>query len=126
MLLLIIISCIWINNKNIAAEFSAAFFTVFYSFWTKLTVGFLRTYALICLIVKVVFTPLPSVTPTASRAETAISITSPAFKEIMKLPLYREATPTASTLDMDACGITVPFLRTDMVTVVPRAADKLV
>ena len=46
---------------------------------THLLINF---YTLICLIVKVVFTPPPSVTPKATKAEIAISITSPALSEI--------------------------------------------
>ena len=86
----------------------------------------LYDYTPICFTVKVVFTPLPSVMPTASNAEIAISITSPAVRAIIKLPLYSEPTPTDSTLEIVACGIAVPFLRTDIVTVVPRAAETFV
>ena len=54
----------------------------------KLKVVFYRfRYAFICLTVKVVFTPLPNVIPTASNAESAISITSPAVNAIIILPL---------------------------------------
>ena len=77
-------------------------------------------------MVKVVFTPPPSVTPTASNADKAISITSPALREIIKLPLYSEPTPTDNTLVKVDCGIAVPFLRTARVTVVPNAAETLV
>ncbi len=77
----------------------------------------------ICFMVNEVFTPPPRVIPTAIKAEIAISITSPAFNEIIKLPLYSEPTPTDNTLEIVACGIAVPFLLTDIVTVVPSAAE---
>ena len=39
------------------------------------------------LTVSVALTPVPNVTPTASKAEIAISITSPAFRLTITLPL---------------------------------------
>ena len=57
----------------------------------------------------VALTPLPKVTPTASKADSAISITSPAAKLIMMLPLNSEPTPTESNLETVASGIAEPF-----------------
>ncbi len=85
-----------------------------------------RCYTLICLSVNVVFTPPPSVMPTASSADSAMSITSPAVSARITLPLYRDPTPTDKIREIVACGSAVPFLRTDIVTVVPTAADTLV
>lgn len=75
--------------------------------------------------VSVALTPFPSVMPTASSAERAISITSPAVRFIMVLPLYNDPTPTESTLEMAVDGIIVPLLRTASVTAVPNAAESV-
>ena len=70
-----LLGCNQVDKKRLELRFKLK--VVFYS----------CRYAPICLTVKVVFTPLPNVIPTASNAESAISITSPAVNAIIILPL---------------------------------------
>ena len=74
-------------------------------------------------MLNVALVPAPSVIPTAIKALRASSITSPAVKLTIILPLYIYPTPTAKTLEIVAPGILVPFRRTEKVTVVPSAAE---
>lgn len=73
-------------NKNRARlEYNVITLPKFTEFFNNLLPK--KRYTPICFTVKVVFTPPPSVTPTASKAESAISITSPALSAIIILPL---------------------------------------
>ena len=74
----------------------------------------------------VAFTPLPRVIPTANSAESAISTTLPAVKVTIVLPLNKELVPTDSALEIVALGTSTPLTRTANVTVVARAAVKVV
>lgn len=70
--------------------------------------------------------PLPRVIPTASKAESAISITLPAARFTIVLPLNKELVPTDRSLEMVALGTSVPLTLTAKVMVVATAADRVV
>ena len=107
------------------------FFTTFLTFPPISGAAFRRPplsivfYASNFFTVNVALTPVPKVTPTARSAESAISITSPAARVIIILPLSYEPTPTDKTLLIVASGILLPFRRTAKVTVVPIATDSV-
>ena len=70
--------------------------------------------------------PLPKVTPTARSAERAISITLPAVRVRIVLPLNSEPVPTDNALEIVALGTLVPLTLTANVMVVATAAVKVV
>ena len=87
--------------------------------------SFLKFYQSIFFTDKVALTPDPNVTPTANNADKAISITLPAAKVTIVLPLYIELVPTDNALEITVLGIFVPFTLTACVNVVPRATETL-
>lgn len=68
-------------------------------------------------------TPVPKVNVSARRADTAMSMTSPAVSCTIMLPAYTVDTPMDSNWVICVPGIDVPFRRTASVTDVPRETE---